>query len=125
MKTKDPQGNAWEEFKREFDLDSWQTPDRFAAQGASLAPLRAEVERLGLGRPRKQPPVPVADGMRYCWTCEAVLPIASFNIDRWRVDGLKLNCRSCDGSARARRKRERNARLKSQSKNGGGSSAIQ
>ncbi|HEX8554456.1 MAG TPA: hypothetical protein VF695_07095 [Sphingomonas sp.] len=113
MNTDDLQGESWEEFKREFGLDSWQTPERFAAQGASLAPLRAEAERLGFGRPRKQPPVFVADGMRYCWACKSALPLASFNIDRWRADGLKLNCRKCDGTARARRKRERYARLNS------------
>ena len=113
MNTIDPQGNAWEEFKREFGLDSWSTPHSIAADGASLAPLRAEVERLGVGRPRKQPPVPVADGERSCWGCQSPLPIASFTVDRYRADGLKLNCRKCDGTARARRKRERYARLNS------------
>lgn len=114
MNTNDPQGNSWEEFKREFGLDNWQTPACFAAQGASLAPLRAEVERLGVGRPRKQPPVPVPDGARYCWACQSVLPVASFTADRRRA-APRLTCRACDATARARRKRERNARLKSQS----------
>ena len=115
MNTNDPQATTWEEFLREFGLDRSPTPEQSAVEGATLAPLRAEVERLGLGRPRKQPPVPVADGMRYCWAGKSVLPLASFDIDRWRADGRKLNCRRCEASARARRKRERNARLKSQS----------
>lgn len=114
MTTTNTKGDAWAAFKREFALDDWPTPPQHAADGATLAPLRAEVERLGVGRPRKQAPVTLADGERYCWGCRSALPVASFTADRFRADGLKLNCRKCDGAARARRKRERNARLKSQ-----------
>jgi uncharacterized paraquat-inducible protein A len=114
MNTNDPHGNSWEEFKYEFGMDVWQTPARFAPHGASLAPLRAEVERLCVGRPRKQPPVPLADGFRYCWACQSARPLASFTIDRRAADGLKADCRRCDATARAKRKRERAARLKAQ-----------
>lgn len=118
------EGDAWATFKREFALDDWPTPPQHAADGATLAPLRAEVERLGAGRPRKQPPVPVADGEQYCWSCQSVLPAASFTVDRSRA-APRLNCRKCDGTARARRKREQAMRAKSQPTDGGGLSAIQ
>lgn len=124
MNTDDIQATTWVEFLRETGLDQWPS-SRTYSERDTLAPLRAEVERLGLGRPRKQPPVPVPDGSRYCWSCQTVHPRASFTIDRRAADGLKADCRRCDATARARRKRERNARLKSQSSNGGGVSAIQ
>lgn len=125
MTTTNTEGDGWAAFKREFGLDDWPTPACSAPNGATLAPLRAEVARLRPGPRPKQPPVPVADGMKYCWKCQTALPLASFDGDRDKADAKRGACRPCDAEARARRARERRARLKLQPTNGGGLSAIQ
>lgn len=48
-------------------------------------------------RPRKQPPVPVADGHKFCFHCQTVKPQPDFAKDRSRWDGLRPMCRECDG----------------------------
>lgn len=125
MTSTNTEGDAWAAFKREYGLHEWPTSERFAPKAATLAPLRAAVERLGPGRPRKCPPAPLPDGSRYCWACESALPLASFYADPRYADGVRSSCRRCEATARARRKRDRNARMKSQSINGGGVSATQ
>lgn len=67
-----------------------------------------------MGRLRKQPPVPVPEGSRYCFQCAVVLPAASFAADRNRHDGKRITCRTCDNAARHLRDRRRRARLKFQ-----------
>jgi len=67
-----------------------------------------------MGRPRKQPPVAVPEGLQYCFDCEDSLPVTAFAADRNRHDGKRITCRSCDHAARAIRDQHRRARLKLQ-----------
>lgn len=67
-----------------------------------------------MGRLRKQPPVLVPAGLKYCFSCHATLPLLSFATDRQQHDGKKLDCRTCDNAARAVRVQRRRERLKRQ-----------
>ncbi len=67
-----------------------------------------------VGRPRKQPPVPVPADTKYYWTCHSVLPPASFATDRQQHDGKKMDCRTCDSAAAYAGIQVRRARLKDQ-----------
>jgi len=67
-----------------------------------------------MGRPRKQPPVSVPAGLKYCWACRSILPPASFATDRQQHDGKRMDCRACDSAAATARIKARRARLKLQ-----------
>ncbi len=108
MSTETTTADAWEEFKRAHGLDVWPTPERFAPGGATLAPLRAAAVAALRGRPPKRPPVPVPDGMRYCWSCTHVRPVEQFSANRAQPDGWRLTCKRCDNRARI----DRRARLR-------------
>lgn len=60
-----------------------------------------------MGRLRKQPPVSMPFGSKYCFSCRSPLPLPSFATDRQQYDGKKLDCRTCDNTARVQRRRER------------------
>ena len=45
--------------------------------------------------PRRNIPVPVPPGRRYCHGCSTVKLIAEFGRDQTRADGLRYNCRPC------------------------------
>lgn len=101
-----------------------QRPVAPSSASHSLAPLRAEVDRLiGLGlvlptarrgKPRKEPPAPLRAGMKHCWSCSSDLPLAAFATDRKTHDAKRAACRVCDSRAASARAAQRRARLKAQ-----------
>lgn len=95
--------DAWEEFKRTHGLD-WPAPQRFVPGGPTLGPLRAMAVAAVRGRPPKKPPVPVPEGMRYCWSCTRVLPAEQFSTNRLAPDGKRLTCKRCDNQLRVYRR---------------------
>lgn len=107
MTLSSPQVDAWADFKREHGLDDQSATERDGMRGPTLTRVRREVARLGRGRPRKQPPVPVPADQKFCWGCQSVLPLSSFATDNKNHDRKRINCRSCDDAARR-------ARLKAQ-----------
>jgi len=63
----------------------------------------------GRGRPRKDPPVNVPSGSKYCFRCHSVLPLASFATDNKTYDSKRADCRACDNAASAARDKHRRA----------------
>lgn len=60
-------------------------------------------------RPRKVPPVHVPEGHKFCFRCEAVLPLDGFSADTRNWDGKRVVCRTCDSKAVAARDQRRRA----------------
>lgn len=44
---------------------------------------------------RRNPPIPVPPGERYCFTCETLKGPSEFHRDRNARDGLCSNCKDC------------------------------
>ena len=57
--------------------------------------------------PRKNVPVPVPGGYRYCFRCAKVQRREAFNTDRRAPSGLASTCRSCVADARRGREQVR------------------
>jgi hypothetical protein len=55
--------------------------------------------------PRKNIPVPVPPGSKFCHACQTVHPVSAFNRNRSQSDGLCSQCRVC-AKATAKKSRE-------------------
>jgi hypothetical protein len=44
---------------------------------------------------KRNVPVPVPPGSKWCFRCSQLLPLQSFSIDRRKADGRAYGCRKC------------------------------
>lgn len=54
--------------------------------------------------PRKNVPVPVPPGSKYCHGCQSVHPHGGFHSNRTQPDGLASQCKGCARASRHRAK---------------------